>query len=146
MSEQENPLRDGEQEAPASGLFLSVDPLTSGAGLRAADSDGSDSSGITGGDSDTTDMGDSDASDTLGGDSDGSDMLGGDSDASDGSDTDASDAIGLDTDGGDASDSDGTDGGADQIESESGLGGENPLGLNRTRAIKNGDDKDTRDS
>lgn len=136
MSEQENPLRDGEQEAPASGLFLSVDPLTSAGSLHAADSDGSDKSGITGGDSDTTDMGDADSSDTLGGDTD----------ASDAADTDASDALGGDSDAGDASDSDGTDAGADQIESESGLGGENPLGLNRTRAIKNGDDKDTRDT
>jgi len=69
-------------------------------------------------------------------------------------DADATDTTGDDTDAGlgdtdasdeeDEADADGTDGG-DAIESESGLGGENPLGINRER-VKNGDDKDTRDT
>lgn len=142
MSDQVNPLRDGESEMSESGLLKSVEPLYGGASMHAAatDDDASDSSGISGGDSDTTDMGDADGSDTLGGDSDGSDAFG-DSDASD---SDASDALGGDDS--DASDADNTDMGGDETESESGLGGENPLGLGRTRAIKNGDDKDTRDT
>ena len=76
--------------------------------------------------------GDSDAAD-VSGDSD-SGILGGDSDATD---ADTSDA--------DASDADGTDAG-DSTESESGLGGENPLGLNRERTQPPPTDSDGDDS
>ncbi|HVF50227.1 MAG TPA: hypothetical protein VNA19_09090 [Pyrinomonadaceae bacterium] len=121
MSDEMNPEQGREQEISESGLLRSVEPIHGGGGLSAspvdADSDGSDS-GLVSADTDATDS-DSDSSDTLGG---------GDADASDESDADS------------------TDMGGDETESESGLGGENPLGINRTRATKNGDDKDTRDS
>ena len=83
------------------------------------------------------------------GDDDGTDgVAGADTDGSDADGTDTTDAIGSDTisdaDGSDASDADGTDL-ADNVDTESGLGGENPLGVNRER-VKNGDDKDTRDT
>lgn len=119
MSEQINADRAEEPVSSESGLLLSVEPLQGGGRLSAKGDDDSDSGGITGGDADSSDsdsgLGDTD---TLSGDSDGSDA--------------------------DASDADGTDGG-DSTESESGLGGENPLGINRER-VKNGDDKDTRDT
>lgn len=74
----------------------------------------------------------SDVDESDGGDSDG--IAGGDEDTGGLTDADASDEA----------DADGTDGG-DSVESESGLGGENPLGINRNR-VRNGDDKDTRDT
>jgi hypothetical protein len=67
-----------------------------------------------------------------------------DADASD-SDSGITDDL-TDADASDAeADADNTDAGGDATESESGLGGENPLGINRER-VKNGDDKDTRDT
>ncbi len=127
MSEKINPPRREEQETPSSGLLLGVEPLAqSGVSYHASAGDGTDTD--TDG-SDTSDGGltDTDSSDSLT-DTDASDT--------DASDTDASDS--------DASDADGTDLG-DSEESESGLGGENPLGINRER-VRNGDDKDTRDT
>ena len=119
-----------EQEVSSSGLLLSVDPLpgTTGYKLSTDDTDASDD----------TDATDADASDTT-------DVTGGDTDATDASDADASDTIGGDTDASDTSDADGTDLG-DSEETESGLGGQNPLGINRPERVKNGDDKDTRDT
>ncbi len=121
MSEQINPAPAEERETPASGLLLGVEPLIGGASYKASATDDTDSS-------DTSDSGI------------------GDTDGTDTSDSDGTDAGGGDTDSTDASDADGTDAG-DSEESESGLGGENPLGLNRNRErVKNGDDKDTRDT
>lgn len=117
MSERLNADQEQGAVPQESGLLLSVEPLGGERLSAAGDDDGTD--GVAGTD---TDASDADGSDTI-------------SDA-DGSDSDASDA--------DASDADGTDL-ADNVESESGLGGENPLGVNRQR-IKNGDDKDTRDT
>ena len=128
MSDHINADKADEQVSSGSGLFISAEPLNSGGRLCAAGHDGKDSDGLTSADADASDDSGSGLTDALGGDSDASD--------SDASDSDASDS--------DASDSDGTDGG-DSTESESGLGGENPLGINRQR-IKNGDDKDTRDT
>ena len=118
-----------EQEVSSSGLLLSVDPVpgTTGYKLSTDDTDaGKDSNDdstdltdVTGGDTDTSDDSDADTSDTLGG---------GDSDASD------------------TSDADGTDLSDSEVETESGLGGVNPLGVNRPERVKNGDDKDTRDT
>jgi len=110
-----------EQEVSSSGLLLSVDPLpgTAGYKLSADDNtdDGSDATDLTGGDTDATDAADADGSDTLG-----------------------------DTDSTDTSDADGTDLTDSEVETESGLGGVNPLGINRPERVKNGDDKDTRDT
>ena len=111
-----------EQEVSSSGLLLSVDPLPGTAGYKLSADDTSDT----------------DANDTT-------DVTGGDTDATDASDADASDTLGGDTDESDASDADGTDLG-DSEETESGLGGQNPLGINRPERVKNGDDKDTRDT
>lgn len=116
MSDHVNADKAVEQVSSESGLFISAEPLQSGGRLSATGDDSRDSDDLTSADADASDA---DASDA------------------DASDADASDA--------DASDSDGTDGG-DSTESESGLGGENPLGINRERRIKNGDDKDTRDT
>jgi hypothetical protein len=113
-----------EQEVSSSGLLLSVDPLPGATGYKLS--------------TDDTDASDADASDTT-------DVTGGDTDATDASDVDASDTIGGDTDASDTSDADGTDLG-DSEETESGLGGQNPLGINRPERVKNGDDKDTRDT
>ncbi|HEX6622763.1 MAG TPA: hypothetical protein VF064_03570 [Pyrinomonadaceae bacterium] len=113
-----------EQEVSSSGLLLSVDPLPGTTGYKLS--------------TDDTDATDADASDTT-------DVTGGDTDASDASDADASDTIGGDTNASDTSDADGTDLG-DSEETESGLGGQNPLGINRPERVKNGDDKDTRDT
>ncbi|HEV2704369.1 MAG TPA: hypothetical protein VGV59_00510 [Pyrinomonadaceae bacterium] len=129
MSEQINPPRRDEQETPASGLLLGVEPLAqSGVSYHASAGDGTD-----------TDTDGSDTSDGSLTDTDSSDSLV-DTDASD---SDASDTDGSDSDS-DSADADGTDLG-DSEESESGLGGENPLGINRER-VRNGDDKDTRDT
>ncbi len=62
------------------------------------------------------------------------------SDASGDADAGETDTLGGETD---ASDADSTDMGGDATESESGLGGENPLGINRERA---GSDADSSDS
>jgi hypothetical protein len=119
MSDEMNPEQGRETELSESGLLRSVEPIQGGLSMSGTDvdSDSSDSNAPRKGDTDGTD-----------------------------SDSDATDSdISADSDGSDESDADGTDGG-DDTESESGLGGENPLGLNRTRAVKNGDDKDTRDN
>lgn len=113
-----------EQEVSSSGLLLSVDPLQGTTGYKLATDD-------TDAGSDTGDL---------------TDVAGGDTDTSDTSDADASDTLGGDTDGTDASDADGTDLGDAEDETESGLGGVNPLGVNRPERVKNGDDKDTRDT
>ena len=110
-----------EQEVSSSGLLLSVDPLPGTTGYKLSADDTSDT----------------DASDTT-------DVTGGDTDATDASDADASDTIGGDTDASDTSDADGTDLG-DSEETESGLGGQNPLGINRPERVEN-DDKDTSDT
>ena len=112
-----------EQEVSSSGLLLSVDPLPGTTGYKLS----------------TDDTSDTDASDTT-------DVTGGDTDATDASDADASDTIGGDTDESDTSDADGTDLSDSEVETESGLGGVNPLGINRPERVKNGDDKDTRDT
>ena len=112
-----------EQEVSSSGLLLSVDALPGTAGYKLSADDTSDT----------------DASDTT-------DVTGGDTDATDASDADASDTIGGDTDETDTSDADGTDLTDSEVETESGLGGVNPLGINRPERVKNGDDKDTRDT
>ena len=112
-----------EQEVSSSGLLLSVDPLPGTTGYKLS----------------TDDTSDADASDTT-------DVTGGDTDATDASDADASDTIGGDTDESDTSDADGTDLSDSEVETESGLGGVNPLGINRPERVKNGDDKDTRDT
>lgn len=118
MSEQIHADKAEEQVSSDSGLFLSAEPL-GGERLSAV------------GDADR------DATDTTG---DERDAGLGDADASDSSltDADASDAES------DEADADGTDGG-DSIESESGLAGENPLGLERDRPA-GGDEGDTRDA
>lgn len=138
MSEQINPPRRDEQETRTSGLLLGVEPLAqSGVSYRASTGDGTDTD-TDGSDTSDGSLTDTDGSDTLG-DTDASDTDASDTDASD-SDADASDSDA------DASDADGTDLG-DSEESESGLGGENPLGINRDRErVRNGDDKDTRDT
>jgi hypothetical protein len=128
MSEQIHADKAEEQVSSESGLFLSAEPLEDGRLSATGDAD-TDATDTTGDDTDSG-LGDSDESDTLG-----------DSDASDSALTDA-DATDEDSDDADA---DGTDGG-DSVESESGLGGENPLGINRPERVKNGDDKDTRDT
>jgi hypothetical protein len=87
------------------------------------DDDGTD--GVAGADTDAKDADGTDTTDSLSTDADGSDTI-------------------SDADGTDAKDADGTDL-ADNVDTESGLGGENPLGVNRAR-VKNGDDKDTRDT
>lgn len=123
MSEQIHADKAEEQVSSDSGLLLSAEPLGGGGRLSAA------------GDADA------DASDTTGDDTDAG--LG-DADASDSSLTDA-DASDTDSD---EADADGTDGG-DNVESESGLGGENPLGINRNRPAggdTGGDSGDARDS
>ena len=120
MSEQIHADKAEEQVSADSGLLLSSEPLE-GERLSALGDDGRDV--------DSSDVGGGDGSDSL---------VGEDRDAGGSGDADASD------DGGDEADSDGVDGG-DSIESESGLGGENPLGIGRER-IRNGDDKDTRDT
>ena len=116
-----------EQEVSSSGLLLSVDPLPGTTAYKLA--------------ADDTDAG-SDKNDT----GDATDLVGGDTDATDTSDADASDTIGGDTDESDTSDADGTDLTDSEVETESGLGGVNPLGINRPERVKNGDDKDTRDT
>lgn len=144
MAENVQPNATGdEQQQSSSGLLLSVDPLpgTDGYKLSTDDTDAgrdsTDLSDVTGGDTDASDTSDTDSSDSL---------LGGDTDASDTSDTDGSDTLGGDTDGSDTSDADGTDLSDSEVETESGLGGVNPLGINRPERVKNGDDKDTRDT
>lgn len=122
MSEQIHADKAEEQVSSDSGLLLSAEPLSGGRLSAAADAD-------------------ADASDTTGDDTDAGI---GDADASDSSltDADASD------DEGDEADADGTDGG-DSVESESGLGGENPLGINRNRPAggdTGADSGDARDS
>ena len=113
-----------EQEVSSSGLLLSVDPLPGTSGYKLS--------------TDDTDAG-KDAGDLT-------DVAGGDTDTSDTSDADASDTLGGDTDATDTADADGTDLGDSEDETESGLGGVNPLGVNRPERVKNGDDKDTRDT
>lgn len=137
MPDQVNPGKAEEQVSSESGLLLSVEPLGGGRLSASAGDDRSDASDVTGADTDGSDTN----GDALGGDTDTTDADGGDSDASDtdtlgGGDADATDA--------DESDADGTDMG-DSEESESGLPGENPLGLTRERTGK-GDDSDSRDS
>lgn len=124
MSERSNTDKADERVSSESGLFISAEPMEGGGRLSASADDSRDSDGLARTDADASDDSGSGLTDALGGDSDASD-------------SDASDS--------DASDSDGTDGG-DSVESESGLGGENPLGLDRTRTVRNGDDKDTRDT
>lgn len=119
MSDHVQPSTGEEQEVSSSGLLLSVDPLPGTTGYKLS--------------TDDTDAG-----------RDTTDVSGGDSDASDASDADASDTKGGDADASDESDADGKDLG-DSEETESGLGGVNPLGIERER-VKNGDDKDTRDT
>ena len=63
------------------------------------------------------------------------------SDASGDADSGSTDTLGGETD---ASDADSTDMGGDATESESGLGGENPLGINRERT--GGGDADSSDA
>ncbi len=126
MAEHVQPGATGdEQEVSSSGLLLSVDPLPGTTGYKLS--------------TDDTDATDADASDTT-------DVTGGDTDATDASDADASDTIGGDTDESDTSDADGTDLSDSEVETESGLGGVNPLGINRPERVKNGDDKDTSDT
>ena len=121
MSERVNADQAQGEVSSDSGLLLSVEPLGGERLSAVGDDDGTD--GVAGAD---TDAKDADGTDTA-----------------DASDADGSDTI-SDADGSDASDADGTDL-ADNVESESGLGGENPLGINRER-VKNGDDKDTGDT
>ena len=103
MSDQINPAPAEENETPASGLLLSVEPLSpqGGASYRAMAGDGTDT--------------DTDAQDT-------SDAGGEDSDGSDASDADGTDAEESDADGTDAADADGTDTGFD-------ADGTDPLGI-----------------
>ena len=108
------------EEAEASGLLLSVEPLQgSAADVRLKGDDDSDT-----GDAGVTDAIAGDDSGALGGDSDSSDsLLGGDSDSSDAlGDSDSSDAEESDADGTDAADADGTDTGRD-------ADGTDPLGI-----------------
>ena len=131
MSEQIHADKAEEQVSADSGLLLSSEPLggerLGALGDDSRDVDSTDTGGDTGRDVDSSDAGGDDGSDSLLGDDD--------EDAGGSGDADASD------DEEDEADSDGVDGG-DSIESESGLGGENPLGINRER-VKNGDDRDT---
>ncbi|HWS55783.1 MAG TPA: hypothetical protein VN228_16710 [Pyrinomonadaceae bacterium] len=128
MSEQIHADKAEEQVSSDSGLLLSAEPLGGGR-LSALGDDSSDADKSDRGDSDGGLLSDADGSDagrlTDADDSDG----GGLTDADDSDTGDLTDA-----DGSDEGDADGTDGG-DSIESESGLGGENPLGLNRQRPI-----------
>jgi len=119
----DNVLPGQGEEAEASGLLLSVEPLHgSASNVRLKGDDDSDASDAIGTDSDTdrSDTGDAGVTDAIGGDS-GSDsdggLLGGDSDSSDaaGSDADSTDADG----GGDR----------DTVDTDSDGGGMNPLGL-----------------
>ncbi len=116
MSEQIHADKAEEQVSSDSGLFLSAEPLEGGRLSAVGDAD-ADATDTTGDDTDSG-LGDSDASDTTVGDSDSSDSALTDADASDDEEDEA--------------DADGTDGG-DSIKSESGLGGENPLGLGKDR-------------
>lgn len=122
MSEQIHADKAEEQVSSDSGLLLSAEPLAGGRLSAAGDAD-------------------ADASDTMGDDTDAG--LG---------DADASDSALTDADAGDdeedEADADSTDAGADAIESESGLGGENPLGINRNRPAggDSGDADASRDS
>ena len=125
MSEQIHADKAEEQVSSDSGLFLSAEPLGGERLSTVGDAD-ADATDTTGDDTDSG-LGDTDASDSTLGDSDDSDSSLTDADASD------------------EADADGTDG-TDSIESESGLGGANPLGINRPERVKNGDDKDTRDT
>jgi hypothetical protein len=119
MSEQIHADKAEEQVSSDSGLFLSAEPL-GGERLSAVGDADADATDTTGDDTDSG-LGDSDASDsTL-------------------TDADATD------DEEDEADADGTDGG-DSIESESGLGGENPLGLERNRPVGGGEGDDAGDS
>lgn len=128
MADHVQPGRTGdEREVSSSGLVLSVDPLPGTTGYKLS--------------TDDTDAG-ADRSDT----GDLTDVAGGDTDSSDTSDADASDTLGGDSDASDTSDADGTDLGDSEDETESGLGGVNPLGVNRPERVRNGDDKDTRDT
>lgn len=106
MSEQIHADRAEEQVSSDSGLLLSAEPLEGGRLSAAGDAD-ADATDTTGDDTDSG-LGDADASDSALTDADASDE-----------DSDESDA-------------DGTDGG-DSVESESGLGGQNPLGIGRDR-------------
>ena len=141
MADHVQPGRTGdEQEVSSSGLVLSVDPLpgTTGYKLSADDSKDKGDKSVRGdAGADTNDQID------FGGDTDGTDTS--DTDTSD-TDTDTSDTLGGDTDSTDESDADGTDLGDAEEETESGLGGVNPLGVNRPERVRNGDDKDTRDT
>lgn len=121
---QPNATGDEQQASSSSGLLLSVDPVQGTTGYKLSTDD-------TDAGKDTADL---------------SDVTGGDADTSDASDADSSDTLGGDTDESDASDADGTDLGDSEDETESGLGGVNPLGINRPERVKNGDDKDTRDT
>ncbi len=141
MAENVQPGATGdEQQVSSSGLLLSVEPLagTSGYKLSTDDTDaGRDSTDLTdvaGGDTDTADTSDTDSSDSL---------IGGDTDTTDASDADGSDTLGGDTDESDTSDADGTDLSDSEVETESGLGGVNPLGINRPERDTNTDEKDT---
>ena len=119
MSEQIHADKAEEQVSSDSGLFLSAEPLGSERLSAVGDAD-TDATDTTGDDTDSG-LGDSDDTDSA---------L---------TDADASDADA------DEADADGTDGGGDSIESESGLGGENPLGLGRDRPV-GGDEGDAGDS
>lgn len=118
----ENVLPGQGEEAEASGLLLSVEPLQgSAADVRLKGDDDSDASDVIGTDTDTdkSDTGDAGVTDALGGDSD-SGLLGGDSDSSDAA---GSDADSTDTDSG------GGGGDRDTVDTDSDGGGMNPLGL-----------------
>lgn len=119
MSDHVQPTTGDEQKVSSSGLLLSVDPLpgTTGYKLSTDDTDaGRDTTDVAGGDTDATDATDADASDAVAGDTDATDG---------GGDADESDADGTDL--------------ADNVESESGLGGANPLGIGRGRPADKGD-------
>jgi len=93
MSEQINTGLTGERDdANASGLLLSVEPLQASAQLNASDNN-----------ADTGGSGVKDTADDAGTDADGTDTSG--------ADTDLTDALGVDTDGSDAADTDGSDSG-----------------------------------
>ncbi len=99
MSEQINSGQIEESEnAAASGLLLSVEPLQASAQLSASDDN-----------ADTGGSGEKDISDDAGSDADGSDTSG--------ADTDLTDALGADTDGSDAADTDSSD--SDSSDSDS---------------------------
>lgn len=118
MSEQIHADKAEEQVSSDSGLLLSAEPLTGGGRLSAAGDADADASDTTGDDTDAG-LGDADASDAALTDADATD------------------------DAEDEADADGTDGG-DSVESESGLGGQNPLGIGRDRPA-GGDAGDTGD-